>query len=124
MVINQWTESDRATRLSHLPLLIKECLRFGRLPEQYIRESILGCNLFLALPADSQREVFEFMNAVLHGELRAKTITDGHELLYAKSIFYFRPRETKHLIMAAGGWIEGRTTQSIELYDYQVSKVL
>ena len=121
VVITGWIETDRANRLQYLPMLIKECLRFGRLSETYIRDSIFASDPFMALPFDSQRDTIEFMNSVLHGESRAKTITDGRELLYAKSISYFRPRETKHFLLAAGGWTEGRTSGSIELYDYQLN---
>lgn len=46
---------------------------------------------------------------------------DGNGLLYSNSNIYFQPRETKEVLIAAGGWVEGQTTSSIEIYDYQTN---
>ena len=100
---------------------MKNCFRFGRISEPNLQEIVFKNELFRSLPSGQQSEMEQFINHVLHGETRNQTVIDGHGLLYAKPIFYFRPRETRQFLIAAGGWIEGRTTSSIELFDYQLN---
>lgn len=119
-VIQNWTNVQRQVRLPQLAMLIKRCLRVGRLHADFIRTDILRNDLFLAQPEESQVEIIQLINHVT-GELCKQTITDGHGLLYAKSIFYCRPRETRHFLVSAGGWLEGRTSNSVEIYDYQLN---
>ena len=116
-VITNWIEVDRATRLQHLPSLIKECLRFGRLPASFIRMSIFESTPFLAIPSDSQEDVNQFVANVFSSN---ETITDGHGLLYNKSIPYFCPRKTRHLILATKYTLDDDVV--IQFYDYQLNK--
>lgn len=118
VIIEQWISNDIGARLQYLPELIKKCLRFGRLPEA-TRNVILGGSLVTALPKSEQSSLNTFVSGVLSNEQLKQTIRDGFNLPYSKAVFYFRPRETKQYLLCAGGWIEGQTTDSMELFDYQ-----
>lgn len=121
MIIEQWILNDITGRIQHLPELLKKCLRFGRLPDATTRETILGGRLVNALSESDQRNLAAFVSGVLSKEQLELTIRDGFNLPYSKAVFYFRPRQTKQYLLCAGGWIEGQTTDSIELFDYQTN---
>ena len=115
-MICEWIEHDQATRLTYLPSLLQDCLRLGRLSQSYIETEIFGSTLFAAQDSSSQASARAFVNNLLHGPERRLVVKDGHGLLYSNSIPAFRPRETRQLLLAAGGWVDGKASSYILLH--------
>lgn len=115
-VIEQWTAVDVPVRGCHLPALLTHCLRLGRLPVPFARDAVLGGPLVGSLSPAHRSLLSAHLGAVL---AQGGTVPDGQCLPFSLSSAQHRPRQTKQYLLCAGGWTEGRTTASLELWDYQ-----
>lgn len=122
LVIEDWINVNRAERLEHLPLLFKSCLRIGRFRLLFIRH-ILRSSLYLGMSAEAHEQVKQHVAQVcglLGGAPSQEAIIDGHGLLYHKGIVHFRPRDSRHLLVAAGGQTD-EGNESMEVYEAQLN---
>lgn len=119
LVILDWVAKHTDERLQHLPYLLQNCLRIGRLAESYVKEYIFSSQIYLAQDGLMKAATQEYYDKLSNSSERKLAIKDGHGLMYSKSIIAFRPRETRQLLLAAGGWVDGKTTALIEVYDHQ-----
>lgn len=62
-VILDWVsfEKDTEGRLEHLSELIKNCLPFHQLPEEFIEKFIFNCVLFMTILVEVQQNVKTFV---------------------------------------------------------------
>ena len=121
-MIHDWVAYQPATRLAHLnALLAGGCLRLGRLSSEFLKQFVLGSDLFRAQDERSQVHGRAAVKAVLDTALQypALIFRDGHGLQYSKALTAFRPRATRQMLMVAGGWVDGKTSQLIEVLDHQ-----
>ncbi|KAH9389780.1 hypothetical protein TYRP_007327 [Tyrophagus putrescentiae] len=121
-VIHDWVTYQPTTRLPYLnALLTSGCLRLGRLSSAFLEQSVLGGDLFRAQDERSQAHGRAAVKAVLDcaHQYAALIFKDGHGLQYSKALTAFRPRATRQLLMVAGGWVDGKTSSLIEVFDHQ-----
>ncbi|KAF7495569.1 Kelch-like protein 10 [Sarcoptes scabiei] len=117
-ILKDWIEIDRNERCKFLiEFLSKPVLRIGRLNEDFVRKNILASDLFQSFPYRDQIVMLKS----LQDQSKSISFRDGRDLFFSEQSIFFKPRATKELIIVAGGWLEGRTTDSIEIYDYQTN---
>ncbi len=128
-IIKEWVEADMEERLeTHLPMLVKKCLRFGRLPEGFVEEFIFNSDLFSALLKSKRNRLIDFMNKILKKKQPKKQTseilktTDEHCFKpppYSRSLTPFCPRETKQFLVCLNYNYQQLQTM-VEYYDYQL----
>lgn len=118
-VIEHWVEADLAERLHLLIPLAIQTIRFGRLAKSFIRDTIVASNVFQRQSTDDKQAFIGFIKTL--EMIWNQSQKDGYGLFYSKSIVCNKPRLTRSFLLAFGGWIEGKTTPSIEVYDYQTN---
>nr|XP_027197999.1 kelch-like protein 10 [Dermatophagoides pteronyssinus] len=117
-IIYDWIDYDIPGRLKYVEHALTNVLRFGRLKDEFLKTKIFGCNLFQQLEPNLQTRLIKWIDDLNN---QTVVIRDGYGLKYCKHSLYYQPRETKELLLVGGGWVEGSTTNSLELYDYQTN---
>ena len=88
--IHNWVNFEKTNRLEHLPDLIYNCLRFGRLDKHFIDVFIFECDLFMELSNAVQCGLKDFTSAVLQN--CKQTTTYNFSLFSSSCDLYFRQR--------------------------------
>ena len=106
-VIRDWTEHNQSARLSYLPSLLKNCLRLGRLPQEFIQMEIFPSAVFTAQDGSVQASTRTMVKKLFLNAVPPLVVKDGHGVLYSKSVIPFRPRDARRLLLVAVGTIAG-----------------
>ncbi len=110
--IHDWINFDKNSRLEHLPDLIYNCLRFGRLEKHFIEIFIFECDLFIALPDAVQCGLKDFINNDL--KTCQQKAADSFNLSKSSYGCHFLPRiASQKLLVCIGKFKPG----SIHYYD-------